>query len=102
MQNFILRELHPGTQIEGINLSQKGFIVGNRYLKDYFFSTRICQSDNAIYPGSSHLALKDQDPELDAEKESILINTSRLEAISAGKPGLMPANIMAKGRPNSK
>jgi arginine decarboxylase len=59
MQNFILRELHPGTSIEGINLSQKGFIVGNRIPKDYFVTTGIGQSDVAIHAGSYHLALKD-------------------------------------------
>ena len=59
MQDFILRELHPGTSIEGINLSQKGFIVGNRIPKDYFVSTGIGQSDIAIHAGSYHLALKD-------------------------------------------
>jgi arginine decarboxylase len=59
MQNFVLRELHPGTSIEGINLSQKGFIVGNRIPKDYFVTTGIGQSDIAIHAGSYHLALKD-------------------------------------------
>jgi arginine decarboxylase len=59
MQNYILRELHPGTSIEGNNLSQKGFIVGNRIPKDYFVSTGIGQSDIAIHAGSYHLALKD-------------------------------------------
>jgi arginine decarboxylase len=59
MQNFVLRELHPGTSIEGINLSQKGFIVGNRIPKDYFVTTGIGQSDIAVHAGSYHLALKD-------------------------------------------
>jgi arginine decarboxylase len=59
MQNFVLRELHPGTSIEGINLSQKGFIVGNRIPKDYFVTAGIGQSDIAVHAGSYHLALKD-------------------------------------------
>jgi arginine decarboxylase len=59
MQNYILRELHPGTSIKGINLSQKGFIVGNRIPKDYFVTTGIGESDITIHAGSYHLALKD-------------------------------------------
>jgi arginine decarboxylase len=59
MQNHLLRELHPGTSIKGINLSQKGFIIGNRVPKDYFVSTGIGESDIAIHAGSYHLALKD-------------------------------------------
>jgi arginine decarboxylase len=59
MQNFVLRELHPITSIEGTNLSQKGFIVGNRIPKDYFVTTGIGQSDIAVHAGSYHLALKD-------------------------------------------
>ncbi len=59
MQNYILRELHPATYTEGTNLSQKGFIVGNRIPKDYFVSTGIGESDIAIHAGSYHLALKD-------------------------------------------
>lgn len=59
MQNFVLRELHPGTSIEGVNLSQKGFIVGNRIPKDYFVTSGIGQSDIAVHAGSYHLALKD-------------------------------------------
>ena len=59
MQKYILRELHPGTSIKGINLSQKGFIVGNRIPKDYFVTTGIGESDIAIHAGSYHLALKD-------------------------------------------
>jgi arginine decarboxylase len=58
MQNFVLRELHPGTSIEGANLSQKGFIVGNRIPKDYFVTTGIGESDIAVHAGSYHLALK--------------------------------------------
>jgi arginine decarboxylase len=59
MQDFILRELHPESNIEGINLSQKGFIVGNRIPKDYFITSGIGQSDIAVHAGSYHLALKD-------------------------------------------
>jgi arginine decarboxylase len=59
MQNHLLRELHPGTSTKGINLSQKGFIIGNRIPKDYFVSAGIGESDIAIHAGSYHLALKD-------------------------------------------
>lgn len=59
MQNFVLRELHPGNSVEGINLSQKGFIVGNRIPKDYFVTSGIGESDIAVHAGSYHLALKD-------------------------------------------
>ena len=59
MQNFVLRELHPMNSIEGTNLSQKGFIVGNRIPKDYFVTTGIGESDITIHAGSYHLALKD-------------------------------------------
>jgi arginine decarboxylase len=45
--------------IEGTNLSQKGFIVGNRIPKDYFVTTGIGESDITIHAGSYHLALKD-------------------------------------------
>jgi arginine decarboxylase len=58
MQDFILRELHPGLIVEGTNLSQKGFIVGNRIPKDYFVTTGIGESDIAVHAGSYHLALK--------------------------------------------
>ena len=54
-----MRELHPESNIEGINLSQKGFIVGNRIPKDYFITSGIGQSDIAVHAGSYHLALKD-------------------------------------------
>ncbi len=59
MQNYILRELHPAAYKQGTNLSQKGFIVGNRIPKDYFVSTGIGESDIAVHAGSYHLALKD-------------------------------------------
>ena len=59
MQNFVLRELHPMNSIEGTNLSQKGFIVGNRIPKDYFVTTGTGESDITIHAGSYHLALKD-------------------------------------------
>ena len=59
MQDFILRDLHPGTSIKGINLSQKGFIVGNRIPKDYFVTKGTGESDIAVHAGSYHLALKD-------------------------------------------
>jgi arginine decarboxylase len=59
MQDFILRDLHPGTSIKGLNLSQKGFIIGNRIPKDYFVTMGTGESEIAVHAGSYHLALKD-------------------------------------------
>lgn len=59
MKEFVLSDLHPGAGIEGLNLSQKGFIVGNRIPKDYFITTGIGESDITVHAGSYHLALKD-------------------------------------------
>jgi arginine decarboxylase len=87
MQNFILRELHPGTHIEGINLSQKGFIVGNRIPKDYFVSTGIGQSDITIHAGSYHLALKDAGIEM----ANIMTYSSILPGIAREIP--KPSNL---------
>jgi len=78
MQNFVLRELHPGTSIEGINLSQKGFIVGNRIPKDYFVTAGIGQSDIAVHAGSYHLALKDAG----IEKANIMTYSSILPGMA--------------------
>jgi len=59
MQNIVLRELHSGSSVEGMNLSLKGFIVGNRVPREYFVTTGVGESDIAIHAGSYHLALKD-------------------------------------------
>jgi arginine decarboxylase len=88
MQNYILRELHPGTSIKGINLSQKGFIVGNRIPKDYFVTTGIGESDITIHAGSYHLALKDAGIEM----ANIMTYSSILPGIAREipKPSSMP------------
>jgi arginine decarboxylase len=82
-----LRELHPGTSIEGINLSQKGFIVGNRIPKDYFVTTGIGQSDIAVHAGSYHLALKDAG----IEKANIMTYSSILPGMATeiSKPSVL-------------
>ncbi len=87
MQNLVLRELHPGNSIEGINVSPKGFIVGNRIPKDYFVTTGIGESDIAIHAGSYHLALKDAGIEM----ANIMTYSSILPGLATEIP--KPKNI---------
>lgn len=58
MRNLFLSDFHPGTSIEGLDLSPKGFILGNRIPREYFITTGTGESDIAIHAGSFHLALK--------------------------------------------
>ncbi|MEZ5012356.1 MAG: pyruvoyl-dependent arginine decarboxylase [Bacteroidales bacterium] len=58
MRNLFLSDFHPGTSIEGLDLSPKGFVLGNRIPREYFITTGTGESDIAIHAGSFHLALK--------------------------------------------
>ncbi|TFH38279.1 MAG: arginine decarboxylase [Bacteroidia bacterium] len=58
MRNLFLSDFHPGTSIEGLDLSPKGYVLGNRIPREYFITTGTGESDIAIHAGSFHLALK--------------------------------------------
>lgn len=88
MRNWFLSDFHPGSSIEGLDLSPKGFIVGNRIPKEYFITTGTGESDIAIHAGSFHLALKSAGIEM----TNVITYSSILPAIA--KEIEKPAAIM--------
>lgn len=88
MKNLFLSDFHPGSSIEGLDLSPKGFIVGNRIPKEYFITTGTGESDIAIHAGSFHLALRSAGIEM----TNVISYSSILPAIA--KEIEKPAAIM--------
>lgn len=78
MKSLFLADYHPGSSIEGLDLSPNGMILGNRIPKDYFITTGIGESDIAVHAGSLHLALKSAG----IEKSNIITYSSIIPGIA--------------------
>ncbi len=110
MRNFILSDFHPGTLIESLDLSPKGFLMGNRIPKDYFITTGTGESDIAIHAGSYHLALRKAGIEMsniityssilpgiatEIEKPSSIMHGEVMESIMADASGTKGERVSA-------